>query len=424
MWSRSRPRLNFEAPADAGDNNQYNFIVTASDGTLSDDQAVAITVANVNEAPTITSGATGSIAENAATSTVAYDANAADVDANTTLTYSLLTGGDAAAFNIDPATGEVTLKASADFETKASYTITVRATDNGNPVLFADQAVTINVTNVNEAPVITSGATGSIAENAATSTVAYDANAADVDANTTLTYSLLAGGDAAAFDIDPATGEVTLKASADFETKASYTITVRATDNGNPVLFADQAVTINVTNVNEAPVITSGATATVDENQTAAYTATASDPDAGDTLTYSLSGADADLFNISATGVVTFKVAPDFEAPADDNGDNDYEITVRATDAGGLSDDQAVTISVADVQEKLIIDLTSLSAAQGFIIQGDAAGDLAGFSVSAAGDVNGDGFDDLIVGARGGDDGGTDAGEAYVVFGSASGFGR
>ena len=47
----------------------------------------------------------------------------------------------------------------------------------------------------------------------------------------------------------------------------------------------------------------------------------------------------------------------------------------------------------------------------------------AGFSVSSAGDVNGDGFDDLIVGAPCGDDGGTDAGEAYVVFGKASGFG-
>jgi Ca2+-binding RTX toxin-like protein len=68
------------------------------------------------------------------------------------------------------------------------------------------------------------------------------------------------------------------------------------------------------------------------------------------------------------------------------------------------------------------IDLTSLTAAQGFIIQGDAAFDQAGFSVSSAGDVNGDGFDDLIVGARLGDDGGTYAGEAYVIFGKSSGF--
>ncbi len=59
-----------------------------------------------------------------------------------------------------------------------------------------------------------------------------------------------------------------------------------------------------------------------------------------------------------------------------------------------------------------MVDLTSLSAGEGFIIQGDALGDQAGYSVSAAGDVNGDGFDDLIVSANGGDDGGGLAGEA------------
>ena len=71
--------------------------------------------------------------------------------------------------------------------------------------------------------------------------------------------------------------------------------------------------------------------------------------------------------------------------------------------------------------DRQVIDLTTLSAADGFIIQGDTADDHAGCSVSSAGDVNGDGFADLIVGAPSGDDGGNDAGEAYVLFGGAFG---
>jgi hypothetical protein len=82
--------------------------------------------------------------------------------------------------------------------------------------------------------------------------------------------------------------------------------------------------------------------------------------------------------------------------------------------------DQGFGINIAG---RRVIDLTTLTAAQGFVIQGDAASDNAGGSVSSAGDVNGDGFDDLIIGARGGDDGGSGAGEAYVVFGSDQGFG-
>ena len=76
-----------------------------------------------------------------------------------------------------------------------------------------------------------------------------------------------------------------------------------------------------------------------------------------------------------------------------------------------------------EVSFPALFDLTFLKPSQGFIIQGDTAGDWAGWSVSSAGDVNGDGFADMIVGARYGDDGGTNAGEAYVVFGRASGFG-
>ena len=76
------------------------------------------------------------------------------------------------------------------------------------------------------------------------------------------------------------------------------------------------------------------------------------------------------------------------------------------------------------------LDLATITAGDGslgFVLQGELAGDQSGFSVASAGDVNGDGFDDLIVGARCADgpaDGRSGAGDSYVVFGKAGGLRR
>ena len=81
------------------------------------------------------------------------------------------------------------------------------------------------------------------------------------------------------------------------------------------------------------------------------YTAVASDVDQGATLTYSLSGTDADKFNINtSTGEVTFKASPNYEAPADSGGNNVYDIVVSASDGTNITT-QAVAITVTDVSE-------------------------------------------------------------------------
>ena len=111
----------------------------------------------------------------------------------------------------------------------------------------------------------------------------------------------------------------------------------------------------------------------------------------------------------------------------DVNGDGFDDLIVGAPfgDDGGTYAGEAYVVFGTDsgfgtnVGGRQVIDLTTLSAAQGFIIQGDRAGDYAGGSVSSAGDVNGDGFDDLIVGAPSGEDGGSLAGE-WVALPSTS----
>ncbi len=69
------------------------------------------------------------------------------------------------------------------------------------------------------------------------------------------------------------------------------------------------------------------------------------------------------------------------------------------------------------------MELSSLNGTTGFVLNGVGGGDTSGYSVSSAGDVNGDGFDDLIIGANGGDPNGGSSGESYVVFGKGSGWG-
>ena len=174
-----------------------------------------------------------------------------------------------------------------------------------------------------------------------------------------------------------------------------------------------------------APVFTSAATASVAEGQSAAYRAAATDAD-GDMLRYSLSGTDAARFTIDPdTGEVRFRAAPDFEAPGDADGDNVYDIIVTAFD--GLNrTDHNVAITVTDENEPdLMLDLSTLNGTNGFTLTGIYAGDSSGFSVSSAGDVNGDGYDDLIIGAPyANPNGDSNAGETYVVYGGASAPGR
>jgi Ca2+-binding RTX toxin-like protein len=69
-----------------------------------------------------------------------------------------------------------------------------------------------------------------------------------------------------------------------------------------------------------------------------------------------------------------------------------------------------------------VVELSDLNGSNGFVINGVDAGDFSGWSVSAAGDINGDGIDDIIIGAYSADPNGTSSGETYIVFGSTAGF--
>jgi VCBS repeat-containing protein len=138
--------------------------------------------------------------------------------------------------------------------TTASYNITIKVTDNGVPSLSNTSTVTLN--NINSPPII-APQTFTVAENAPNTTLVGTVVATDPNAGQTKTYSIVSGNTSGAFSINASNGNilVTNTAVLNFEVTPSFALVIKVTDNGNPSLSAQATITINLTDVNEAPVV-------------------------------------------------------------------------------------------------------------------------------------------------------------------------
>ncbi len=137
---------------------------------------------------------------------------------------------------------------------------------------------------------------------------------------------------------------------------------------------------------------------------------------ADDGVSYSIDGDDAVNFFIdSNTGKLNFKSVADFEDPRDHDGDNDYDLRVVATshDDVTISESQNLIIRVTDVPDNYAASYnlgSLLDGSNGFVVEGFGESTYGGNSVSNGGDINGDGFDDVLIEAL-------NTKETYVVFG-------
>jgi hypothetical protein len=276
----------------------------------------------------------------------------------------LVSNDNNALFSVQPAlsaTGTLSFTPAANASGTALVTVSLKddgGTANGGVDTSAAQTFTITLTPVNDVPTDITLSPSGIAENNAAGAAVGSLFAADVDAGQTHSFSLVAGSgdtDNGSFSISGTS--LNIIGSADYETKSSYSIRVQA-DDGAGGAFA-KALTVIVTDGNDAPVITSNgglaAAVSLAENTTAVTQVSAVDEDLpAQSISYSLGGVDAALFTVNAgTGVLAFTAAPDYEAPLDQNADNVYQVSIIATDNGSpaASSSQQIAVTVTDVPE-------------------------------------------------------------------------
>ena len=254
------------------------------------------------------------------------------------LTYSL----DSDEFAINSSTGQVTVKQGAvlDYETAPSYTVDVRAADPFGAEATA--ALTIGIGDVNEAPTAEDDAPPTFDEDTST-TIDVLGNDGDPE-NDDLTVTSLSRPSRGTATLN-SDGTITYTPNANYHGSDSFTY--RARDTGG-LTSAVATVALTIDGVNDPPTFTSttaerSVSESAEEGDNVGAPLTATDIDAGDTLTYGLEGADSSSFDIDPdSGQITVSAGVTFDSATKDT----YTVTVEADDSNGGSARVEVTITV------------------------------------------------------------------------------
>ena len=339
-------------------NTSYQVQVRASNDEGTGDWSDAGSgTTDANAAPTFTSGAGFDAAEN---QTAAGTVVATDGDTGDDVTGYAITGGaDQSFFSIVPATGVLTFRTAPNYEDPKdsdsgnTYVVEVTATSGaGEREKTATQTVTVTVTDVNtEAP----GKPAAPAVSAASATSLTVNWSAPSNAGPAITdYDVqYRAGTSGSWSDGGHNGTAVTATLTGLSENTSYQVQVRATNDEGTGSWSDAGS--GTTDANAAPTFTSGAGFDAAENQTAAGTVVATDGDTGDDVTgYAITGgADQSFFSIvPATGVLTFRTAPNYEDPKDSDTGNTYVVGVTATSGAGEREKtatQTVTVTVTDV---------------------------------------------------------------------------
>jgi LPXTG-site transpeptidase (sortase) family protein len=371
-------------PLDHETHNSYSVCIRTTDSTgLTFDKAFTISVTDVNESPTGLTITPSTTLEENQSGAVAADLSTTDPDAVDTFTYSLVSGtGDSDNAKFSIVADQILTASGLDYETQSTYHVRVRSTDSGGQ--YIDNTATISILDVNEPPTNISLTSNIISENQTVGTSIGTLTTTDPDAGSTaFTYALEAGDagcpgtDNGSFDIS--TDTLVSNAVFDYETKTSYAICVKSTDNDStdPQSFY-KAFSISINDQNDAPTDISLSSASIEENKsvgTLVGALSTTDADAGDTFTYALvsgtGSTDNDLFAISGSNLVSNEIF-DYETKTS------YSIRVQTTDSGGEIFAKPFTISITDSAneppDSLTLDVNSINEN---MVSGTKVGDFS-----------------------------------------------
>ncbi len=338
---------------DALDDEAETILVTArhGGGVLGAEQTITITDDDASPVILTTSPIFVDENETAVATLTASDADRPAED----LTWRITGGADRIRFRLT-ADGVLTFAAPQDYEApddsdgNGDYEVTVEVSDGANPV---EAVFTIRLEDVDgetpgvpAAPVVSSAGVTSV-------TVTWAAPSNEGPAITDYDYRHQVKSTPGWTEVTDTTSTALRATITGLAEDTEYEVQVRATNAEGDSGWSEAGS--GSTDANAAPVFTSSATFTAAENQTTVGTVTATDSDSGDSVPgYTIEpGEDGSTFAIeAATGVLTFRSAPNFEAPTDGGGNNNYVVVVRATSGTGAREktaDQPITVTVTDV---------------------------------------------------------------------------
>nr|XP_033799788.1 protocadherin Fat 1 isoform X2 [Geotrypetes seraphini] len=259
--------ISLEKPLDRELQAVYTLIVKAVDQgsplKLSSIATVMVSVLDINDNPPAFEhreyGAILSEDTPVGTEVLKIYATSRDIEANAEITYLIVNGNEHGKFSISSETGVIFIIQNLDYESSHEYYLTVEATDGGTPSLSDVATVNINVTDINDnSPVFSQRTyTSVISEDAGLgqSVVTVMAEDADGPSNNNIRYSIINGNQGDSFNIDPVRGDIKVAKLLDRERISGYTLTIQATDNGNPPRTNTTDVNIDVSDINDNPPI-------------------------------------------------------------------------------------------------------------------------------------------------------------------------